>query len=244
MSEMPAACAAIIPARYASSRLPGKPLVLLAGKPMIVHVVERVRAAAVFDHVWVATDDERVRDVVCAAGAEAYLTHSQHATGTERIAELAARLPPDACVVNVQGDEPLVPPELLRAVVAALRDDSDCELITAAYPSDDAAAFASPHVVKVVVDAAGMALYFSRAPIPSGAGGCFLHHIGIYGFQRGALARFVSLPRGALEQREGLEQLRALEHGMRIRVLRTSHRTRGVDTLEDLKAVAKAMGAA
>ncbi len=240
------ACAAIIPARYHSSRFPGKPLALLQGKPMIAHVVERARAAAVFDHVWVATDDIRIRDAVQAAGGEAYLTRADHATGTERVAELAARLPRDASVVNVQGDEPLVHPELLRDIVHALRDDPECDVVTAAHPSQDVTAFASPHVVKVVVDAAGRALYFSRAPIPGGVGGDpshFLHHIGIYGFRRASLDRFVALPRGELELHEGLEQLRALEHGMRIRVLVTAHRTLGVDTPADLKAVAKVLQA-
>lgn len=240
-----AVCAAIIPARYASSRFPGKPLALLAGKPMIVHVVERAHAAAVFDHVWVATDDLRIRDAVQAAGAEAYLTRTNHATGTERVAELAARLPSDAWVINLQGDEPLVHPDLLRDVVHGLRDDPACDLVTAAHRSDDAAAFTSPHVVKVVVDADGSALYFSRASIPAGGESTrFLHHIGIYGFRRASLDRFVALPRGELECREGLEQLRALEHGMRIRVLVTAYRTQGVDTPADLKAVAKVLGAA
>ena len=238
------ACAAIIPARYHSSRFPGKPLALLQGKPMVVHVVERARAAAVFDCIWVATDDARIRDAVHAAGGEAYLTRADHATGTERVAELAARLPRDALVVNLQGDEPLVHPDLLRDIVHGLHDDPHCDVVTAAHPSQDETAFASSHVVKVVVDADGRALYFSRAPIPGGSDAChFLHHIGIYGFRRASLDRFMALPRGELELREGLEQLRALEHGMRIRVLVTAHRTLGVDTPADLKAVAKVLQA-
>ena len=238
------ASAAIIPARYHSSRFPGKPLALLHGKPMIAHVVDRARAAAVFDRVWVATDDERILEAVQAAGGEAYLTRADHATGTERIAELAARLPREASVVNLQGDEPLVHPGLLREIVHELQDDPKCEIVTAAYRSDDPAAFANPHVVKVVVDAEDRALYFSRAPIPSGGDACsFLHHVGIYGFRRASLDRFVTLSRGELELREGLEQLRALEHGMRIRVLVTSHRTLGVDTPADLKAVEKVLQA-
>lgn len=237
-------CAAIIPARFQSSRFPGKPLALLGGKPMIAHVLERTRAAAVFDRVWVATDDERIRSAVQAAGGEAFLTRADHATGTERVAELAARLPHDASVVNVQGDEPLVHPELLRDIVGALHDDPGVDLVTAAHWSEDPAALASPHVVKVVVDAAGRALYFSRAPIPGGGkSNRFLRHIGIYGFRRASLDRFVTLPAGELEQREGLEQLRALENGMRIGVVVTVHRSLGVDTPADLKAVAKVLQA-
>lgn len=239
-------CVAVIPARYASSRFPGKPLALLGGRPMIAHVVDRARAAGIFDAVWVATDDERIAAAARAAGAEPRLTRADHATGTERVGEACAGLAADAIVVNVQGDEPLVAPALLCELVAALRADPDLDWVTAAHPSDDAAAFASPHVVKAVVDARGDALYFSRAPVPHArTGGVrFLHHVGLYGYRHTALQRFLRLAPGALEQSEGLEQLRALEHGMRIRVLQTAHATLGVDTPEDLKAVASRLAGA
>jgi 3-deoxy-manno-octulosonate cytidylyltransferase (CMP-KDO synthetase) len=210
-----------------------------------VHVLDRVRAAAVFDAVWVATDDERIAAAVRAAGGEVRLTRADHATGTDRVAEAAATLPPDAEVFNVQGDEPLLAADLLRELVAAMRAEPATEIVTAAHRCHDAAGFASPHVVKVVIDAAGRALYFSRSGIPSARSGppSYLRHIGIYGFRRASLSRFVGLPRGSLEGCEGLEQLRALEHGMHIRVVVTEHASQGVDTPEDLKAVEKMLRA-
>ncbi len=236
---------AVIPARYGSSRFPGKPLAVLHGRPLVVHVLERVRAAAVFDAVWVATDDARIAAAVRDAGGEARLTRPDHTSGTDRVAEAAAALPPEAIVFNVQGDEPLVSLDLLRDLVAWMYADPALEIVTAAHRCQDAAGFASPHVVKVVVDAAGRALYFSRSGIPAACSGApeYLRHVGIYGFRRAALSRFVGLPRGALEAREGLEQLRALENGMRIQVLLTEHASLGVDTPEDLKAVEKLLGA-
>lgn len=242
----PPGCVAIVPARYGSTRFPGKPLALLAGKPVIQHVVERVRSAGVFDAVWVATDDVRIVAAVGAFGGDARLTRPDHATGTERIAELAAALPAECLVLNVQGDEPLVAPELLRELVATLRAVPEMELLTAAHPAHDAAGFASPHVVKVVLDAAGRALYFSRAgiPHPRQAAPEYLRHVGVYAFRRAALSRFVALSPGLLEAREGLEQLRALEHGMKIHVLVTTHETYGIDTPADLEAVARRLGPA
>jgi 3-deoxy-manno-octulosonate cytidylyltransferase (CMP-KDO synthetase) len=238
---------AIVPARWASTRFPGKPLALLAGKPLVVHVVERAAAAGVFDSVWVATDDHRIVAAVRSAGYEARVTRADHTTGTERVAELAAVLPGDAVVLNVQGDEPLVPPELLRQIVRRLEDTArGADIVTAAHRATEAAGFMSPHVVKVVCDVDGRALYFSRSGIPAARGGAprYMRHVGIYGFRAAALARFVALPPGDLERREGLEQLRALEHGMAIHVVVTEQVTRGVDTPEDLKAVAKLLGAA
>jgi 3-deoxy-manno-octulosonate cytidylyltransferase (CMP-KDO synthetase) len=234
-------CVAVVPARWGSRRFPGKPLALLAGKPMIVHVLERARAAAVFDAVWVATDDARIVAAVQAAGGEARWTRAEHATGTERVAEASADLAADAIVLNVQGDEPLVPPALLAELVACLRQAPDLEMATAAHAAADAAGFASPHVVKVVVDGRGDALYFSRAPIPASRGGVprYWRHVGVYAFRAAALQRFVRLPPGRLEAIEGLEQLRALENGMRIRVHVSEHESIGVDTPEDLKAVAR-----
>lgn len=232
---------AVIPARYAARRFPGKPLAELAGKPLVVHVLERVRAAGVFDAVCVATDDERIARVVRDAGGVACMTRADHATGTERVAEVAAALPEDALVCNVQGDEPLMPPELLRDLMDFADSDPAIECATAAHVCTDAAGLGSPHVVKVVLDASGRALYFSRAPIPHDGSGqrCYLRHIGVYAFRRRTLSRFVGLPRGELERREALEQLRALEHGVPIHVLVTRHETVGVDTPEDLKAVAR-----
>ncbi len=237
---MTSPCVAVIPARWASVRFPGKPLALLAGRPMIVHVLERARESAVFDAVWVATDDERIAAVVRQAGGVARMTRADHATGTERVAEAAADLPPDAIVVNVQGDEPLIAPALLCELVELLATDPAVDIATAAHEARDAAGRTSPHVVKVVRGANGDALYFSRAAVPHSRDDdtTYLHHIGIYAFRHAALARFVQLAPSALERREGLEQLRGLENGMRIRVLVTAHASRGVDTPEDLKAVA------
>jgi 3-deoxy-manno-octulosonate cytidylyltransferase (CMP-KDO synthetase) len=237
-------CVAIVPARYGSTRFPGKPLALLAGKPVIQHVVERVQSAGVFDAVWVATDDARIVAAVQAAGGEARLTRAEHATGTERIAELAAALPADCLVLNVQGDEPLVPPALLRELVQALRAAPAIGMLTAAHPARDPAGFASPHVVKVVLDAEQRALYFSRAGIPHPRGTAleYLRHVGVYAFRRATLSQFVALSPGPLEVREGLEQLRALEHGIAIHVLVTAHETYGIDTPADLEAVARRLG--
>ena len=242
----PPDCVAVIPARFASTRFPGKPLALIAGRPMIAHVIDRAHAAGIFTAVWVATDDERIAAAARTAGAEPRLTRADHATGTERVAEACAELPADVLVLNVQGDEPLVAPELLRDLVQALRDDPDVDWVTAAHPSQDEAAYKSPHVVKALVDARGDALYFSRSPVPYARDGSvrFLHHVGLYGYRCAALRRFIALAPGALEQREGLEQLRALENGMRIRVLITAHETLGVDTPGDLKAVASRLGGA
>jgi 3-deoxy-manno-octulosonate cytidylyltransferase (CMP-KDO synthetase) len=241
-----APCVAVIPARFGSSRFPGKPLAALHGRPLVLHVLDRTRAAGVFDAVRVATDDARIADVVRAAGGDPRLTRADHPTGTDRVAEAAADLPPEALVFNVQGDEPLVAPELLRRLVERLRCDAAVDIVTAAHAADDADGFASPHVVKVVIDAAGRALYFSRCGIPATPAGSapeYLRHVGLYGFRRAALTRFVALPRGRLEVREGLEQLRAVEHDMHIAVVVTTYASHGVDTPDDLKAVAKLLGA-
>jgi 3-deoxy-manno-octulosonate cytidylyltransferase (CMP-KDO synthetase) len=233
-------CVAVVPARWGSSRFPGKPLAPLGGRPMVVHVLERARAAFVFDAVWAATDDARIADAVQAAGFEAVLTSADHTTGTERVAEAVSALTADAIVVNVQGDEPLVPPALLADLVEVMRAEPGLEMATAACAGSDAADFASPHVVKVVVDAQDDALYFSRAPIPCprSAAPSYLRHVGVYAFRAAALRRLVTFAPGRLEAIEGLEQLRALENGMRIRVRRTEHAPIGVDTPDDLKAVA------
>lgn len=230
----------IIPARYGSTRFPGKPLADLAGKPMVVRVCERAAASGAAG-VHVATDDERIAAAVRAHGHEALMTRADHASGTDRLAEAAGQLglSPDDMVVNVQGDEPLIPPALISRVAAALGEAS---VATACHEIDDAAALASPHVVKVVLDARGCALYFSRAqiPYPRQAGGRWYRHAGIYGYRVAFLRKFSSLEESPLERVEGLEQLRALWHGYRIAVaVSQAEIPPGVDTPQDLEAVRK-----
>lgn len=241
----------VIPARYGSSRLPGKPLADLCGKPMVVRVVEaalRARAA----EVWVATDDERVADAVRAHGHKAVMTRTDHPTGTDRIAEVAESLnwSDSEIVVNVQGDEPLLDPDYIDGVAGALADDAAAAISTAAHALESAADFFNPNVVKVVSDANGRALYFSRAPIPwdrdrfsrnrdelpPGHGA--RRHIGLYAYRVGFLRRFGALAVSPLEQSESLEQLRALWHGFPIRVIDVAEAPApGVDTDEDLQRV-------
>jgi 3-deoxy-manno-octulosonate cytidylyltransferase (CMP-KDO synthetase) len=231
---------AIIPARYQSSRLPGKPLIEIAGRPMIEHVYRRAASAACIDGTIVATDDERIAAAVEGFGGHAVLTASTHASGTDRLAEVAAGVPCDL-IVNVQGDEPLLDPRVIEAVVAPMQQDPSIVLGTAARPLADAAELTNPHVVKVVCDRDGFALYFSRAPIPHGRDGSASHaarvHIGLYVYRRDTLLRLARLPQTPLEQLEGLEQLRALEHGLRIRVVETDYTSAEVNTAEDLERV-------
>jgi 3-deoxy-manno-octulosonate cytidylyltransferase (CMP-KDO synthetase) len=230
------AVVAIIPARYASSRFPGKPLAEIAGRPMIEHVYRRAAEARGVDAVVVATDDRRIVEAVEAFGGVARMTGAAHRTGTDRVAEVAADLS-CAIVVNVQGDEPLLDPGMITAVVEPLRADAEVVMTTARRPLTDAADLDNPHVVKVVSDGRGDALYFSRAPIPHGAAGgaqAFVH-VGLYAFRRDFLLRFAALPQTPLELAESLEQLRALEHGYRIRTVVTEHHSIGVDTPEDLE---------
>jgi len=241
----------VIPARYASSRLPGKPLADIAGKPMVLRVVEAVEACGA-DGIWVATDDARVQQAVEAAGYPALMTRADHPSGTDRIAEVAAQLgwAGDDIVVNVQGDEPLIDPALVIGVADALAADPLAAIATAAHGLTRADEFFNPNVVKVVCDAAGRAHYFSRAPIPyardafaasrdqlpSGLGA--LRHIGIYAYRVSFLQRYGSLPPAPTEQWESLEQLRALWHGFPIRVLVCDQAPMpGVDTVEDLARV-------
>jgi 3-deoxy-manno-octulosonate cytidylyltransferase (CMP-KDO synthetase) len=228
----------IIPARWGSSRFPGKPLADLAGKPLIAHVAERALRARGVAEVAVATDDERIAAAVRAAGARAVLT-GEAATGTDRVAQAARLLdPPPEIVVNLQGDEPLIEPEAIEALLLAMDADPSVEMATLARPLEPGEAERA-QVVKVVTDARGDALYFSRAAIPhrraGGASPLARAHVGIYAFSRGFLDRFAALPPGALEQEESLEQLRALEHGFAIRVVDTKYRGFGVDTPEDLE---------
>lgn len=233
---------AIIPARYDSTRLPGKPLIPIGDRPMIRHVYERARRCPSLHRVVVATDDGRIRDCVKAFGGDCVLTRADHESGTDRIAEAAGALglADEDIVVNIQGDEPLLDPPMVEALVGAIVSFPDCAMATLAYPGADRRDFLSPHVVKVVVDGAGRALYFSRSPIPfsrdGGAPG-FLKHLGFYAYRRWFLARFASLPPGRLERIERLEQLRALEHGYSIRVAISPSDSLSVDTPEDLEKV-------
>ncbi len=235
---------AVIPARLQSTRLPEKPLAAIAGKPMVVHVLERAARAASVDRVVVATDDARVEQAVRACGGEAVRTGNHHRTGTERVAEVAA-MPAFRdfdLVLNVQGDEPLVEPEAIDACVKATRTDG-ADIGTVMAPLDDPRELASPAVVKVVVDARGFALYFSRAPIPyvrdAAVDGASRprRHVGLYGYRRASLARLATLPPSPLEKAEVLEQLRAMENGLRIHVEAVREAHGGVDTPEDLARV-------
>ncbi|MFY9317115.1 MAG: 3-deoxy-manno-octulosonate cytidylyltransferase [Burkholderiales bacterium] len=236
----------LIPARFASTRFPGKPLAELAGKPMVVHVCERARASGART-VAVATDDGRIREAVERAGFRALMTRADHASGTDRIAEAAAALglAGEAIVVNVQGDEPLIEPVLIRDVASALAGNGAASMSTACHPIRDAAAFANPNVVKVVLDANGYALYFSRAGIPHPRQDkpAAYRHVGIYGYRVAFLQRYAALPASPLERAEALEQLRALWHGFRIVVsVSEAESPPGVDTPQDLEAVRRMLG--
>jgi len=239
-----------IPARMASTRLPGKPLLPIGGDPMIVHVARRALAAGAAD-VIVATDDTRIADALKESGVRVAMTRADHASGSDRLAECAQTLgwADDAIVVNLQGDEPLAPVSGIRAVAAALAG-SDAPMATLATRIASAEELSDPNCVKVVCDAAGHALYFSRAPVPwpreafardrtaLPAGLPFLRHIGIYAYRAGFLRRFAALPRTPLEQIESLEQLRALEHGFAIAVREAPEPfPPGVDTADDLRRV-------
>jgi 3-deoxy-manno-octulosonate cytidylyltransferase (CMP-KDO synthetase) len=209
----------IIPARYRASRFPGKPLATIAGRPMLQHVIEGARRAKRLREVIVATDDERIADAAAAVGAPVAMTSPAHPTGTDRLAEAATGLA-DAIVVNVQGDEPLIEGFVIDAAVEALEADAGAALSTVVHALEPAA-LDDPNRVKVVLDRAGRALYFSRAPIPYRRADApaphWLQHVGLYAYRRDFLPRFVALPQGEAELAEGLEQLRALEHGFAIR---------------------------
>jgi 3-deoxy-manno-octulosonate cytidylyltransferase (CMP-KDO synthetase) len=234
----------VIPARYASSRFPGKPLHSIAGKPLIQHVVERCQQAKLLSEVVVATDDQRIAEVA-RSFSRVELTSDQHHSGTDRVAEVVERNACDA-VVNIQGDEPLMDPAVIDAVAKAL---AGCGMSTAATPISDVVEFDNPNVVKVVVNAAGCALYFSRRTIPfvreaasrpiaeQLAAFPFLKHLGIYGYRRETLLRLVKLPLSLLEAAERLEQLRALENGIEIAVVKVIYNSVGVDKPEDVARV-------
>jgi 3-deoxy-manno-octulosonate cytidylyltransferase (CMP-KDO synthetase) len=238
---------AIIPARFASTRFPGKPLADICGKPMIQWVYERTARSAGIDRVIVATDDERIFRVVAAFGGEAQMTSADHPTGTDRLAEVASRVETDL-VVNVQGDEPLIDPRMIEQAVSPFKDDGNQVMGTLKSRIASIEEFLNPNVVKVVTDQQGFALYFSRAPIPyprDASGALADHfptieaykHIGLYVYRRDFLLSYSHLPPTPLENLEKLEQLRALEHGFRIRVVETGQTTQGVDTPADLERV-------
>jgi 3-deoxy-manno-octulosonate cytidylyltransferase (CMP-KDO synthetase) len=227
---------AIIPARWGSTRFPGKPLVRLAGRPLVVHVLDACRRSGAFSEVRVATDDERIGAAVSEAGGLVDRTRSDHPSGMDRVAEVAARLPPAVeVVVNVQGDEPLVHPEALRALAAAF-DDPAVEMATLIRPLEEGERD-NPNVVKAVVDLRSDALYFTRADVPfsrDGGPATRWAHQGLYGYRRATVQRLASLAPTPLERAESLEQLRALENGIRIRCVPTPYTSIGVDTPEDL----------
>jgi len=231
----------IIPARWSSSRLPGKPLHMSAGKPWLRHVWERCLGARKLDSVIIATDDMRVANAALAWGAEVALTSADHQSGTDRVAEVARKARQFAFVINIQGDEPLVDPALIDKFVEKLRSNPKIAIVTAAHPFENAAAAASPHQVKVIIDLDGNALYFSRYAIPFPRSRSvslrYLRHQGIYGFRRKTLLQFVKWKPTPLERAESLEQLRALENGVKVHVLVTKHGSPGVDTPQDAIAL-------
>jgi 3-deoxy-manno-octulosonate cytidylyltransferase (CMP-KDO synthetase) len=247
---------AVIPARHASTRLPGKPLADIAGKPMVVRVAELAAASGAAE-VWVATDHAGVAEAVEAHGFKVCMTSPDCASGTDRLAEVAGRLgwADDVVAVNVQGDEPLIDPELIRRTALLLHERPAAAMATVCHPLHDLTEVANPNVVKVVLDGNGMALYFSRAPIPWArdawaegmsalpAGLPVYRHIGLYAYRVGFLKAYPDLERPAVESFESLEQLRALWHGYRIAVLTTDRPVPpGVDTHEDLKKVRRLFG--
>jgi len=238
----------IIPARWSSSRFPGKPLHLIAGKPLLRHVWERCRRARKLDSVIIATDDMRIANAAFEWGAEVALTSRRHQSGTDRIAEVAKKAKQFAFVINIQGDEPLVDPALIDSLVETLRSDRKIDIVTAAHPFENAAEASSPHQVKVIVDLRGNALYFSRFAIPfprdRSAPVRYLRHQGIYGFRRQTLLQFVKWKPTPLERAESLEQLRALENGVKVHVLVTKHGSPGVDTPQDAIVVERILARA
>jgi 3-deoxy-manno-octulosonate cytidylyltransferase (CMP-KDO synthetase) len=252
----------IIPARWGSTRFPGKPLYPIDGKPLLKRVFERCLRAKNLDLVIIATDDMRIASAAFGWGAEVALTSSQHLSGTNRVAEVAGKTKQFAYVVNIQGDEPLIDHRLIDKIVQKLRSDRKVGIVTAAHPFEDPADASSPHQVKVVLDLCGNALYFSRAPIPfqpAESGGLrssergkgqsrnrssLFRHQGIYGFRRQTLLQFVRWKPSPLERSESLEQLRALENGVKVHVLVTATGSPGIDTPEDAAALQQKLACA
>jgi len=237
----------IIPARWSSTRFAGKPLYPINGKPLLYHVWERCRRAEKLDALIIATDDMRIAEAAFDWGAEVALTSRSHRSGTDRVAEVARHGRDFAFVINIQGDEPLIDPRLVDQVVEKLRSDRRIDIVTAAHPFQNPAEAKSPHQNKVVVDLNNCALYFSRSLIPYPAKRSRVRHLrhqGIYGFRRNALLQFVRWKSTPLERAESLEQLRALENGVKIHVLITKHGSPGVDTPADAKALERKLARA
>jgi len=226
----------IIPARWGSTRFPGKPLHLIAGKPLVQHVWERCQECQKVDKVVIATDDEAIMAAAQQFGADAVMTDPDHVSGTDRVTEAARACPEYPIIINVQGDEPLISPALIDELATVLIAEPGVPMITAAAPIEDATLVQDPNVVKVVLSTQGDALYFSRSCIPyprkADTGLPYYRHLGIYGFQREFLYQFVAWPPSQLELTESLEQLRAVENGARIRVVLTTDTSPGVDTPE------------
>jgi len=228
----------VVPARFASSRFPGKALTKIAGRSMIEHVFLRARQADCLTNLIVATDDERIREEAERFGAQVRMTRSDHLSGTDRVAEVAAAEDAEV-VVNIQGDEPLIEPEAIEGAVRALIEDPEAPMATLKKRIERPDEIANPNVVKVVTDHRNRAIYFSRCPIPHGPHADVVRwkHIGLYVYKREFLLGYSRLPRGSLEQVERLEQLRALENGIPISVAETEYESLGVDTPEDLERV-------
>ena len=230
----------VIPARYSSTRLPGKPLKLIAGIPMICRVYDRASKAKLIDKAIVATDDERIFNAVKEHGGEVMMTRADHPTGTDRLAEVANNFSDVDVIVNVQGDEPLIEPSLIDDLISLFNDDSNLQMATVATELTEEAEINNPNNVKVISDLNGYALYFSRSviPYPRNAGKSPVYkHIGIYAYRRDFLLKYAKMAPTPLEQSESLEQLRALENGYKIKVLHSDNKFIGVDTEEDLKLV-------
>ncbi|MDD6922671.1 MAG: 3-deoxy-manno-octulosonate cytidylyltransferase [Veillonellaceae bacterium] len=230
----------VIPARYASTRLPGKPLADICGKPMICRVYDRAKLAKRVEKTVVATDDERVKRAVEEDGGEAVMTRKDHNSGTDRLAEAVAGYPDMDLVINVQGDEPLIEPKVIDRLAAAFDDDEDLMMATVKARMDDEEDMRNPNNVKVVTDKDGYALYFSRSlmPYPREDTDCPVYkHIGIYAYRRDFLLKYAKMPQTMLEKTESLEQLRVLENGFRIKVIESDANFVGVDTAEDLSRV-------
>lgn len=230
----------VIPARYASTRLPGKPLADICGKPMICRVYDRAKLAKRVEKTVVATDDERVKRAVEEDGGEAVMTRKDHNSGTDRLAEAVAGYPDMNLVINVQGDEPLIEPNVIDRLAAAFDDDEDLMMATVKARMDDEEDMRNPNNVKIVTDKDGYALYFSRSlmPYPREDTDCPVYkHIGIYAYRRDFLLKYAKMPQTMLEKTESLEQLRALENGFRIKVIESDANFVGVDTAEDLSRV-------